>query len=101
MNKRAKMRAMSNNGTLYVGVDVHEKESQLAVFEKGGSLLMEESLPTKELAKFLSSLPGEKRVAISAEQEDDGGDHSSLHTVANSSRVVSMFQVFPLSISFS
>jgi hypothetical protein len=22
----------------YVGVDVHEKESQLAVFEKGGSL---------------------------------------------------------------
>jgi transposase len=64
MSKRAKRRAMSNNGTLYVGVDVHEKESQLAVFEKEGSLLREERIPTKELAKFLSSLPGEKRVAI-------------------------------------
>jgi hypothetical protein len=64
MSKRAKRRAMSNDGTLYVGVDVHEKESQLAVFEKEGSLLMEERLPTRELGKFLSSLPGEKRVAI-------------------------------------
>ena len=64
MNKRAKPKGMSNNGTLYVGVDVHEKESQLAVFEQGGSLLMEERLPTKELGKFLSSLPGQKHVAI-------------------------------------
>src|ERR1700687_3681029 len=64
MKKRTKRRSMSNDGTLYVGVDVHEKESQPAVFEKGGSLLMEERLPTKELTKFLSSLPGEKRVAI-------------------------------------
>ena len=55
---------MSNDDTLYVGVDVHEKESQLAVFEKEGTLLMEERLPTKELGRFLSSLPGEKRVAI-------------------------------------
>jgi transposase len=53
-----------NHAILYVGVDVHEKESQLAVLEKGGSLVMEERIPTKELSKFLSSLPGEKRVAI-------------------------------------
>jgi transposase len=64
MSKRTKRRGMSNDGTLYVGVDVHEKESQLAVFEKGGSLLREERLPTKDLGAFLSSLPGEKRAAI-------------------------------------
>jgi len=55
---------MSNNGPLYIGVDVHEKESQLAVLEKEGSLLVEERIPTENLRKFLSSLPGEKRVAI-------------------------------------
>lgn len=53
-----------NHGILYVGVDVHEKESQLAVLEKEGSLVREERIPTKDLGKFLSSLPGEKRVAI-------------------------------------
>jgi hypothetical protein len=49
MSRRTKRRVISNDGTLYVGVDVHEKESQLAVFEKGGSLLMEERMPTKDL----------------------------------------------------
>ena len=63
MKGRAKRRPM-NHGILYVGVDVHEKESQLAVLEKEGSLVMEERIPTKDLGKFLSSLPGEKRVAI-------------------------------------
>ncbi len=63
MNRRVKRKSM-NHGVLYVGVDVHEKESQLAVLEKEGSLLLEERIPTKELGKFLSSLPGEKRVAI-------------------------------------
>ena len=53
-----------SHGILYVGVDVHEKESQLAVLEREGSLVKEERIPTKELGKFLSSLPGEKRVAI-------------------------------------
>jgi len=53
-----------NHGVLYVGVDVHERESQLAVLEKEGSLLLEERIPTKDLGRFLSSLPGEKRVAI-------------------------------------
>src|SRR5216684_1597953 len=63
MKGRTKRRPM-NHGILYVGVDVHEKESQLAVLEKEGSLVMEERIPTKDLGKFLSSLPGEKRVAI-------------------------------------
>jgi len=49
---------------LYVGVDVHERESQLAVFDPSGSLLKEERIPTGELERFISSLPGEKRVAI-------------------------------------
>jgi len=49
---------------LYVGVDVHERESQLAVFDPSGSLLKEERIPTSELERFISSLPGEKRVAI-------------------------------------
>jgi transposase len=53
-----------SNDILYVGVDVHEQESQLAVLEKDGSLLLEERVATKDLHKFLSSLPGEKYVAI-------------------------------------
>ncbi len=53
-----------SNSILYVGIDVHEKESQLAVLEKEGSLLSEERIPTKDLRRLLSSLPGEKRVAI-------------------------------------
>ncbi|MDG6979918.1 MAG: IS110 family transposase [Nitrososphaerota archaeon] len=53
-----------NHDIIYVGVDVHEKESQLAVLEKGGSILLEERIPTNNLHKFISSLPGEKRVAI-------------------------------------
>jgi transposase len=64
MRKQTEWRGMSNSGPLYVGVDVHEKESQLAVLEKEGSVLVEERIPTKDLRKFLSSLPGEKRVAI-------------------------------------
>ena len=54
---------MNNDGLLYVGVDVHEKESQLAVLKEGGSLVLEGRIPTKDLKKFVSSLPGEKRVA--------------------------------------
>jgi transposase len=65
MNKCAKRKGMdNNNGVLYIGVDVHEKESQVAVLEKEGSLLIEERLPTKQLDSFLSSLPGEKRVDV-------------------------------------
>jgi transposase len=63
MKRRAKGKPMSNR-VLYVGIDVHEKESQLAVLEKEGALLMEERMPTNDLGKFLSSLPGEKHVAV-------------------------------------
>jgi transposase len=34
---------------LYVGIDAHERESQLAVFDQSGSLLKEERIPTSEL----------------------------------------------------
>lgn len=49
---------------LYVGIDVHERESQLAVFDPSGSLLMEKRMLTSELERFISSLPGEKNIAI-------------------------------------
>ena len=53
-----------NHDIIYVGVDVHEKESQLAALEKEGSILLEDRIPTDDLRKFISSLPGEKHVAI-------------------------------------
>jgi len=53
-----------NHRILCVGVDVHEKESQVAVREKEGTLLLEERVPTKNLRTFLSSLPGEKSIAM-------------------------------------
>jgi hypothetical protein len=62
MKKRATLGGMDN--VLYVGIDLHERESQLAIFEKDGALVEEKRLATGELASFLSSLPGEKRVAI-------------------------------------
>jgi transposase len=50
---------------LYIGVDVHEKESQVAVYEEGGELLQEKRLPTRGLPRFVSSLHGtEKHVGI-------------------------------------
>jgi transposase len=52
------------NTIMYVGVDVHERESQLAVFDPKGSLLQEKRMPTKNLEAFIDSLPGEKHVAI-------------------------------------
>lgn len=51
---------------LYIGVDVHEKESQVAVYETMGKLLEEKRLPTKKLPEFISSLPGEKHVGLEA-----------------------------------
>jgi Transposase len=56
--------AQSNESATYVGIDVHERESQLAIFDPSGSLLMEKRIPTSELEKFISALPGEKYVAI-------------------------------------
>ena len=65
--KRIKSKDMvtSQEGTpLYVGVDVHERESQLAIFEQSGSLVTEKRIPTGSLESFISSLPGEKHVAV-------------------------------------
>ncbi|MDA4117814.1 MAG: transposase [Thaumarchaeota archaeon] len=55
-----------NGRILYVGIDLHERESQLAVLDQGGTLLDEKRLPTKELRAHLSSLPGEKHIAMEA-----------------------------------
>jgi len=49
---------------LYVGVDVHERESQVAVYEPEGRLLLEKRIRTKRLPSFVSSLPGEKHVGM-------------------------------------
>lgn len=54
----------SQESILYVGADVHERESQLAVFERAGSLVIEKRIPTRDLESFIASLPGEKRIAI-------------------------------------
>ena len=54
----------NQDSTLFVGVDLHERESQLAVFSQDGSLLMEKRVPTGDLESFMVSLPGEKRIAI-------------------------------------
>jgi transposase len=54
----------TQDSTLFVGVDLHERESQLAVFSQEGSLLIEKRIPTRSLESFVDSLPGEKRVAI-------------------------------------
>ena len=56
----------SQDPPLYVAVDLHERESQLAVFSQEGSLLMEKRIPTANLESFVGSLPGEKRIAIEA-----------------------------------
>lgn len=48
----------------YVGVDVHERESQVAIFEPGGKLLYEKRTETRDLPKFISSLRGQKEIAI-------------------------------------
>ena len=48
----------------YVGVDVHERKSQIAIFEPGGKILYETRIETKDLPKFIGSIRGEKHVAI-------------------------------------
>ncbi len=39
-----------NCGMLYVSVDVHEKESPVAVLEEKGALLLEQKMPTRDAA---------------------------------------------------
>jgi len=55
---------MSHNSIIYIGIDVHERESQVAVLEKSGKLLLEDRVPTGELEEFISSIEGKKHIAI-------------------------------------
>jgi transposase len=65
--KPSKSRRMSQQKIVYIGADLHERETQLAVFEPSGSLVMERRIPTSDLKSFIGSLPGdEKHVAIEA-----------------------------------
>lgn len=56
--------SMNPTGISYVGVDVHERESQIAILEPEGTLLYETRIETKNLPKFIESVHGEKHVAI-------------------------------------
>ncbi|MDG7039076.1 MAG: transposase [Nitrososphaerota archaeon] len=50
---------------VYFGVDVHERESQVAMLGKDGTALLEKRLPTGKLSEFVSKFPAEeKHVAI-------------------------------------
>jgi len=62
--RRTKSKHMTQSAALYIGADVHERESQLAIFEQSGTLLTERRLPTTNLPTFIDSLPGEKYIAI-------------------------------------
>ena len=46
------------NNKVYVGIDVHERESQIAVLNKDGELLEEKRVPTCSLTKYVSSING-------------------------------------------
>ena len=56
--------SMNPTGISYVGVDVHERESQIVILEPEGTLLYETRIETKNLPKFIESVHGEKHVAI-------------------------------------
>ena len=53
-----------NPRRLYIGVDLHEKESQVAVYDPDGGLIDEKRLPTEKLPHYIASQPGEKHVGV-------------------------------------
>ncbi len=56
---------MNEQGVIYIGADVHERETQLAIFEPGGTILQEKRISTKDLQSFVQSLPAkEKHLAL-------------------------------------
>ena len=55
--------------SLYVGVDVYERESQLAIFGQSGFLVTVKMIPTDSPESFISSLPGEERVCERSPKE--------------------------------
>jgi predicted NBD/HSP70 family sugar kinase len=59
------MNEVNGNDVLYIGADVHERETQLAIFDPGGTLLQEKRIPTKDLQSFVHHLPAkEKHLAL-------------------------------------
>ena len=63
--KSEDMSGVNSNEVLYIGADVHERETQLAIFEPGGILLQEKRIPTKDLQSYVHSLPAkEKHLAL-------------------------------------
>jgi hypothetical protein len=59
------MNEVNGNDVLYIGADVHERETQLAIFELGGRLLQEKRIPTRDLQSYVHSLPAkEKHLAL-------------------------------------
>ena len=49
---------------LHIGVDLHERESQVAVYETGGRLVEERRVPTPKLAEYIGSFSGVKHVGL-------------------------------------
>jgi transposase len=49
---------------LHIGVDLHERESQVAVYGAEGGPIEERRIPTPKLAGYIGSLPGVKHVGI-------------------------------------
>jgi hypothetical protein len=49
-----------------LGADAHEKKTQLAIFEPGGTLLQENRIPTNDLASFIHSLPANPKAHVTA-----------------------------------
>jgi len=64
------MKDVSQDEAPCLGADVHERESQVAVYDADGALL-EKRLTTYDLEPSIDSLPGEKRVAA-----ESGGAHA-------------------------
>jgi uncharacterized protein (UPF0128 family) len=62
--KYVRRRCMNHNSIVYVGIDVHERESQVVVLEKNGKLLLEDRIPKSKLEEFISSIEGKKNVAV-------------------------------------
>ena len=63
MQSRKKPNVM-NTRELYIGADLHTAETQLAIFDKGGDLLLEKRIRTDGMRKFVSSLPGTKHIGM-------------------------------------
>jgi hypothetical protein len=56
---------VSGNDVLYIEADVHERETQVAIFEPGGTLLEEKRILTRDLQSYVHSLPAkEKHLAL-------------------------------------